>query len=1301
MKIVSTTKSAAGSPSEAAATSVNQSIRHFPTRILALLVGACLGLMACSASAQPAKVFALFLGDPQKGHHEPAQRFEWIKPRLEQAGIQVAYTENMADLNPANLAKYDVLMVYANIPTIAPAQEQAVLDFVNSGHGFVPIHCASACFGNSPAMVKLMGGRFARHGTKVFAPVIVNHGHPIMSGFRGYETWDETYVHDQLNAEGRTLLAIREENGDREPWTWVREQGKGRVFYTASGHDERTWTNAYFQELIVRGMVWAAGAKGQGMAEDLAGHRVNLTTRTPLKYEPRPTVQNYENRPQQPLYQFPLSPKDSMDYLQVEPEFAIQLFASEPEIVKPIAMSWDHRGRLWVLETVDYPSTFTDQEKGHDKLVICEDTDGDGKADKFTTFFEGLNIPTGFTFVNGGVLVAQAPNLIFLKDTEGDDKADVKQVIMGGWSKGDTHAGPSNLKYGFDNQIYGCVGYSGFAGTVGGEALDFRMGPWRLSTDFKKMEFLGQYNNNTWGFGFNEAGELFGSTANNAHHFYTPIPIPLFKSVMGLETDENAQRSVKMDAHYAAHPITDKIRQVDVFGGFTAAAGNNLYTARDFPQKYWNVCALVNEPTMHLVHQGFLQRDGSGWTEQGDGMNLLAGEDEWVAPVHSEVGPDGAVWVADWYNFIIQHNPTPSRDHGGFDTTTGNGGAHVNALRDHERGRIYRVVYKKARPHAPLVLDPANGPQLVATLKNDNLFWRLTAQRLLVERAKTDVVPALLALTKDQTMDAIGLNGGVIHALWTLHGLKQLDGSNAAATVAAVAALRYPSPAVRRNAAQVLPATPASAAALFASGILNDPDLNVRLAAFLATARVPSSEQVGAVLFEQSGRPEVLADKYLPAAIKIAAAHHAKGFLAAEIKAAVKVGGQAADDSRPDAPNLAANPGFETALNHQPEGWTPHTYQGKSDFNYVTGGRSGHCLEITSTEGGDTGWLTRLTTKPHFAYRLNGWVKTRNLAGATGALFNINGHPAKSRALTGTTDWTQITMDFDSEDRSFVEINCLFGGWGKSTGTAWFDDVTVVEVGPATQQGGVGTDGAFERLIARNAGHHLAVAEQLSLLEALGTAHPGLAGAVLDGLAVAWAEQPAPAKMGEGARSTLKVLADQLTPGNQRRLAILAQSWGLREGLPGLAGQAPIVPVSVKSNAKPLSAAEQVRFDFGKARYMVLCIACHQPNGMGLPAVAPPLVGSEWVNGSEQRLIRMTLDGLKGPITAAGVTFNLAMPAWKEALDDAALSEILTFVRHEWGNEAAPVQPETVAKLRTRYQDRLDPWTVEELKRIP
>ncbi len=680
---------------------------------------------------------------------------------------------------------------------------------------------------------------------------------------------------------------------------------------------------------------------------------------------------------------------------------------------------------------------------------------------------------------------------------------------------------------------------------------------------------------------------------------------------------------------------------------------------------------------MHLVHQGFLERDGSGWTEGPDGINLLASEEQWVAPVFSEVGPDGALWVGDWYNFIIQHNPTPSPDHGGFATTTGAGGAHVNPLRDNQHGRIYRVVWRGAKPAPALKLDPADGAQLAATLANDNLFWRLTAQRLLVERGKTDVVPALIALAKDQGMDAIGINGGAIHALWTLHGLKALSGD---ALAAAVADLNHPSAAVRRNAVQVLPPGAASAAAIVASGILADADLNVRLAAFLAAADQPADAALGAALAAQARRPEVLGDKYLPNALAIAAAHHAAGFLAAELKSGVTL--PLADDDGTGGTNLAPSRGFEDLADGKPLGWAPCTYGGKAEFA-VDQGRHGHAVRITSQEGADASWITTIPVKPHTAYRLTGWIRTKGVAKATGALFNLNLNPAKSAAVTGTSDWKRVTMDFDSGQATSLEVNCLFGGWGRSTGTAWYDDVTITERAGGRHRRARAHGGAQLRAPGRACGAGRADRRPGRRRPRPGQGHPRRPGRRLE------RARPArrPRRQGAGARSPLA--AGRLPTALQAPLGALTTRW---------AGGAAVKPAA--ATAAPLPEAEQKRFESGKARYSLLCIACHQPNGMGLAAVAPPLAKSEWVNGPESRLARFVLHGVKGPITAAGVTFALEMPPWKDALDDTAVAEILTYVRHEWGNDAPPVQVDTVKAIRAAEQARKAPWTVEEVKKV-
>jgi glucose/arabinose dehydrogenase len=190
-----------------------------------------------------------------------------------------------------------------------------------------------------------------------------------------------------------------------------------------------------------------------------------LAQREPEVREKNINVANYEKRPEPLTFQKPYSVKGSMERTQVPADMKLVLFAAEPDIMKPIAFAWDARGRLWVAETRDYPhGVMEDQQKGNDSIKICEDTDGDGKADKFTVFADKLNIPTSLVFANGGVIVAQSPNFVFLKDTDGDDKADVRQVIMTGFGIRDTHAQASSLSYGYDNWLRGAVGYTGFSG---------------------------------------------------------------------------------------------------------------------------------------------------------------------------------------------------------------------------------------------------------------------------------------------------------------------------------------------------------------------------------------------------------------------------------------------------------------------------------------------------------------------------------------------------------------------------------------------------------------------------------------------------------------------------------------------------------------------------------------------------------------------------------------------------------------------------------------------------------------------
>jgi putative heme-binding domain-containing protein len=409
-------------------------------------------------------------------------------------------------------------------------------------------------------------------------------------------------------------------------------------------------------------------------------------------------------------------------------------------------------------------------------------------------------------------------------------------------------------------------GYSGFSGTVAGEFVKFGQGFHRLQVvrqpgdphkvKVTKLEFLRSTNNNSWGVGFTEEGHLLGSTANGCPVVHLTIPNRYYERVRGLTP--RALPNVALSNAY--HPITDKVRQVDWHGGFTSAAGLSVYTARSYPPEYWNRAAFVSDPTGHLTATFMLQPAGADYVARY-GWNLVAADDEWAAPIDAQVGPDGMVWVLDWYNYIVQHNPTPA----GF--KTGRGNAYETPLRDKTHGRVYRVVYTGAKPDPKLDLSAATPARLVEGLKHPNMAWRLHAQRLLIDKGDTSVVPALVGLLRDKTTDPTGLTPGAVHAVYTLRGLGATD----AAAAELAEATTHPSAAVRRAAAQ---------AGQLGAGLLTDPDPQVRLAALLALADAAPSADRGAVL-AKAVSPQLLGDEVLGIALTAAAAKHDVHFLRA------------------------------------------------------------------------------------------------------------------------------------------------------------------------------------------------------------------------------------------------------------------------------------------------------------------------------------------------------------------------------------------------------------------------------------
>lgn len=824
----------------------------------------------------------LFLGDDSG--HEPSVRIRDIfRPMLDR-GVELFYTSDLNDINLENLRKYDAVLHYANYhephyPQTDPQMIADLVQYVEEGGGFVPVHSASGNFRDSEDFISLLGGAFASHGTGTFTTRVAEPDHEIMVGFEGFESWDESYVHQKHNLENRTVLSYRED----EPWTWVRTQGDGRVFYTAWGHDERTWQHPGFQDLLERGIRWAAG---QGVQQALAERTIS----NPFTYDvldvpfPPPNEERlrYEeevgpmdrggNNPRYYRKQQALDPVTAIDRMVTQPGYRVELFAAEPDIVNPIYMDWDERGRLWIIESIEYPypREFWPDSGGKDRIMILEDTNGDGRADKFTEFADSLNIPTALEFVNGGVVVHQAPQTLFLKDTNGDDRADHREVLFEGWNQWDTHAGPNNLHYGLDNWVWGVLGYAGMDGEVGGERHEFRMGLYRFKKDGSKLEFLQRTNNNTWGLGFNEQGNAFISTANGNPTTMFTIPRRLYDHLSGLN-DSVTDRLID-DARVIT--LTNLFRQVDWVGAFTSAAGHGMYTARQWPSEYWNKRAFITEPTVQLIAELTFEQDAESYHAEYP-RNLLASDDEWFSPVMAEVGPDGHVWVADWYNYIIQHNAESDRQ----EPTPGN--AYANPLRDRQHGRIYRIVYEDAEPSESMSLDGVSTARLVETLTHTNMIWRTHAQRLLVEHGNEEAIPDLIDLVKDTAVDSVGLTPGAIHALWTLHGLGVLDRPGTDAFEAAVEALQHPSAGVRANAVQVLPATEESVQHILQADLLTDENKSVRLRTLIALADQPESEAAGRQIYQALRHSQEESGRWIREAASLAGAVHEAGFMAA------------------------------------------------------------------------------------------------------------------------------------------------------------------------------------------------------------------------------------------------------------------------------------------------------------------------------------------------------------------------------------------------------------------------------------
>ncbi|MBI4657606.1 MAG: ThuA domain-containing protein [Verrucomicrobia bacterium] len=741
----------------------------------------------------------------------------------------------------------DVLVMYAaEGGTIKSDQRVHLEKFLKRGGGMVVVH--DAVCGTDPHWFKtIVGGAWEHRHSKWYEGEVgiyfLDKEHPITRGVSNFEFKDEIYYDLHMMPGAKVLASSFHSVFDIAPQMWVYEKDQYRAFVCIQGHEYSSFNLPHLRALLLRGIAWAGKRDA-----DLLVSKEELAN---LKYpEGGPTA-----------------PEKAATKIHAPSEFTVRLVASEPLIEKVISMDWDERGRLWVAETPEYPNgrrihkhdnmvalwreanpqsyqIEVEQRPARDRISILEDTDADGVMDKKSVFFDGLELVTSLVLYHDGVIVTQAPDIYWLRDTNNDGQADKKVVLYTGLGTYDTHAVISNMRWGMDGWIYATLGYSaGHPKSADGtkDFGDVTSGVVRFRPNGSAFEQVSSKGGNTWGLDFAADGELFFTQATSGDHL-NHVVLP--ESVLARGRIGSTASFKPMQDHTKSFPsISHKKQayvQIDVVGGFTAAAGSCIYTSGAWPAKF-DGAHFLSEPTINIVHLDLVKTAAATYIASKDQPEgeFIAGTDPWFRPIHSRVGPDGALYIVDFYNQAVIHNDTRGPKHGA-------GNAAVRPDRDHHFGRIWRVQHNEAKKVEPPKLTRHNLAGLVKALEHPNGFHRMTAHRLLSGAQNLDALRPLEDLVESNKSDYAR-----VHALWLLHNLGRISSDMLEA------ALADGSPSLRKNALRIAgenPRTVAPGLKKTILGRLKDADARTRLQAFVALGALPSDrDTVSAVVATYSG----------------------------------------------------------------------------------------------------------------------------------------------------------------------------------------------------------------------------------------------------------------------------------------------------------------------------------------------------------------------------------------------------------------------------------------------------------------
>ena len=820
--------------------------------ILRILLLAFVTGTSALAAGQPHVLF--MIGEPGYQTAETLPRF--AKQHLEPLGFRSTFVvPDKDDPNHfpglENLKDADLLFLSVRRRALSREQMDLIEAHLNAGKGVVAIRTSSHGFslgprGKVPAGhvewkefdQEVLGHKYVRDLNNKSGTAISTLAHAnreqLLHGIRenNFISGGSLYLVDNLQGNRVILRGLVRIDGEPQliPVAWSRNYKKSRVFYTSLGHAS-DFEQQLATQMLVNAVHWAAKLPIPGYTSRSALNESTERNKFDMKISGNEKVseiiKTFPGRGEVGDHSTPTPPNKTVEQFQVHDDFEIEIVASEPTILQPLYMSWDHRGRMWVIQYLQYPfpaglkvikydqwlraifdkvpAAPPNHVKGADKITVLEDTNGDGTYDKAKDVITGLNIATAVTVGRGGIWVLNPPYLLFYPDANGDDIPDRDpEVHLSGFGLEDTHSVANSLRWGPDGWLYGANG-STTTGTISSEAtknVHFKgQCIWRYHPGTKVFEIYAEGGGNTFSVEIDGEGRVFSGTNNG--------------KTRGMHYAQGGYGKKNWGKH---GPLTnpyafgyyEHMRHEGFPERFSQAF--SIYDGGAFPARYNHAVIAANSLHNRVIASKLFPDTSTYQTK--DMSPLVLTTDRWFRPVDVKIGPDGAVYLADWYDSRLTHVDPRDNWH-------------------KSSGRIYRLKAKGSKPLKPFDLSRESSFELVEIMTtHPNKWFRQTALRVLADRNDPSVITQLRVQLEE---DASARD---VEALWALNRLGAFNDD------AKMTALRSKNPNVRRWAVRLIgdekTTSPNIAKRLWQlAEAENDPEVRSQLAS--SAKRLPAS----------------------------------------------------------------------------------------------------------------------------------------------------------------------------------------------------------------------------------------------------------------------------------------------------------------------------------------------------------------------------------------------------------------------------------------------------------------------------